>query len=135
PYADGGDEQRPAHAESRVRPAQTLDGRIVRVDRTGHLPETGLTGRIDGELADGQIAPPEQAARPAQREQVAAHHHRQRTGNGHTGAASSGSDSEPPGTIIGKTLASCSITSSTSAGPGVEFACRNASVTSPACFT
>src|SRR6266853_1243959 len=65
--------------------------------------------RIHGESTDGRVAPPQHAAGAAQREQVAAHEYRHRASAGHTGAASNGSDSEPPGTIIGKTLASCSI--------------------------
>src|SRR6266568_464098 len=114
---------------------QVLDRRVVRVDLTRQPPDAGRAMRIDREAADRHVAPSQGAAHAAERQEVAVQQHRHGARSGHTGAASSGSDNEPPGTIIGKTFASCSITSSTSAGPGAAFACRNASVTSPACRT
>src|SRR6266566_2096192 len=114
---------------------QALDRRVVGLDLTRQPPNTGRAVRVDGEPANRQVATPQRAARTAEREEIAGHQHAHRAGFFHTGAASSGSDSEPPGTIIGKTLASCSITSSTKAGPGAAFACRSASVTSLACLT
>src|SRR5260370_18498772 len=98
---------------------ETLGGGVVGVDLTRQAPDTRLTLRIHGESTDRRVAPPQHAARAAQGEQVAAQEYRHRASAVHTGAASNGSESEPPGTIIGKTLASCSMPSSTSAGPGV----------------
>src|SRR5882762_3246203 len=114
---------------------QTLDRRVVRVDLARQPPDTGRAIRLDRKPADRQVATPQRAARAAEGQEVARHQHDHLARTFHTGAASSGSDKEPPGTIIGKTLASCSITSSTSAGPGAAFACRSASVTSLACLT
>src|SRR5439155_12353661 len=114
---------------------EPLERGILCFDDTRKLPRPRMTVGDHREVADRQVMPAQHAARPAEGEQLFLEPHGHRTGLLHTGAASSGSESEPPGTIIGKTFASCSITSSTSAGPGAAFACRNASVTSPACRT
>src|SRR6266550_2785696 len=122
---------------------KVLRGAVVGIDlarQPPHAPPPAprRSWRIDREVANRHVAPPQDAARTAQRQQVAGQQDGDCAAAGahvEAGAASSGSESEPPGTIIGNTLASCSITSSTSAGPGVSFACRSASVTSPACFT
>src|SRR6266480_5965266 len=117
---------------------KVLRGAVVGVDLARQSPHTRRSLRIDREVANRHVAPPQDAARTAQRQQVAGQQDGDCTAAGahvEAGAASSGSESEPPGTIIGNTLASCSITSSTSVGPGVSFAWRNASVTSLAFFT
>src|SRR5206468_10292155 len=114
---------------------QVLRRRIICIDLTRHPPDARRTIRIDRETADRQVPTPEHAARAREREELAAHQHGYAAYRGHTGAASSGSDSDPPGTIMGKTLASCSITSSTSAGPRASFASRSTSRTSAACLT
>src|SRR5437762_9690669 len=101
---------------------ETLRRGVVGVDLTRQSPDARLTMGIHGESPDGRVAPPQHATGAAQRQQVAVHEYRHRASTGHTGAASNGSESEPPGTIIGKTLASCSMTSSTSVGPGVWLA-------------
>src|SRR6266576_1845206 len=103
-----------------------------------HTPAPRRSWRIDREVANRHVAPPQDAAHTAQRQQVAGQQDGDCAAAGahvEAGAASSGSESEPPGTIIGNTLASCSLTSSTSVGPGVSFAWRNASLTSLASFT
>src|SRR6266576_5709565 len=121
---------------------KVLRGAVVGIDLARQPPHAppfpGGSWRIDREVANRHVAPPQDAARTAQRQQVAGQQDGDCTAAGahvEAGAASSGSESEPPGTIIGNTLASCSITSSTSVGPGVSFAWRNASVTSLAFFT
>src|ERR1041384_5619886 len=114
---------------------QALDRDVVRVDLARHPPDTGRAIRLDRKGADRQVASPQRTARAAEGQKVAGHQHDHPARGFHTGAASSGSDREPPGTIIGKTLASSSITSPTSAGPGAPFACRSASVTSLAFLT
>src|SRR5437660_9601444 len=120
PYNDNG---RLAHANHILdQKRETLRRGTVGVDLTRQAPDARLTMGIHGESTDGRVAPPQHAARAAQRQQVAVHEYRDRARAGHTGAASNGSESEPPGTIIGKTLASCSMTSSTSVGPGVWLA-------------
>src|SRR5207245_1633847 len=94
---------------------------------------------------DRDIAPTQHAERAVQRHQCVVQQYGDRVGRrgGHAGqappaaagSASIGSESEPPGGIIGNTLASCSIMNSTSAGPGSAFARPTASASSPATFT
>src|ERR1041384_5698601 len=114
---------------------QALDRDVVRVDLARHPPDTGRAIRLDRKRADRQVAPPQRTARAAEGQKVARHQHDYPARGFHTGAASSGSDKEPPGTISGKTLPPCSIPSPPSPGPGAAFACRSASVTSLACLT
>src|SRR6266550_384457 len=135
PYHDTRDRRFPHPDHIFDEEHQVLRRSVVYVNLTRHPPDARRTVRIDRKAADRQVPAPEHTARAREREELAAHQHGHTACRGHTGAASSGSDSDPPGTIIGKTLASCSITSSTSAGPRASLAWRSTSLTSAACLT
>src|SRR5207249_1374338 len=97
---------------------------------------SGNVRRAHRDARDGNVAAPHDADGPVEREHVVVQQHGQRMGRlrhraaqvaAAAGAVSIGSDSEPPGGIIGNTFASCSITSSTNAGPRSAFASASTS--------
>src|SRR6185503_8802112 len=81
---------------------------------------------------DRQISPSDESHSPDEGRQSVFQQHRNRVGPAHTGTSggglpSIGSDNEPPGGIIGNTLASCSMVNSINAGPGSAVAARTES--------
>ena len=103
---------------------------------------TGFRSRSDRQTLDGEIAPAYDAHQPVERQELVFQADANTVGGrrGHDEASGAGSDSigsdrVAPGGIIGKTFASCSITNSTSAGPGSRSARSTASSICRACST
>src|SRR3989454_5574998 len=114
---------------------------VVGLHHDGQPRGSGNVRRAHRDARDGKVAAPHDADGSVEREHVVVEQHGQRMGRlrhragqvaAAAGAVSIGSDSEPPGGIIGNTFASCSITSSTSAGPRTAFASVNTSSSSRA---
>ena len=109
---------------------------LVGVHHDGQ-PRDPRGGRgADGQAAHGEIAPPDETDGTVESDQPVLQQDRDRLGLAHaetSGVASPsiGSDSDPPGGIIGNTLASCSITNSTRAGPGSATAAATPNPAAP----
>src|SRR3989454_10971283 len=90
---------------------------IRRSPRSALFPYTTLFRSPDGTVQCQQLAVEQQRERLRHGGAVAA-----QSPAAAAGSASIGSESVAPGGIIGNTFASCSITNSTSAGPGSALA-------------
>src|SRR5262249_48184795 len=124
---------------------EMLDGagrrRFVRVDHDRKPRNARCRRGAHGDAAHGKISPPDQADGTSESQKAILDQDCDGLNRGHAGTSrgagtgagapsfSMGSESEAPGGIIGKTFASCSITNSTSAGPGWAIAALRASST------
>src|SRR4029077_5181653 len=113
---------------------------LVRLHHDRQPRESRRGTRPHRDALDGKVAPPEHSEGAVQGDQLVLQQHRERVAAAHAGTSgagspSIGSESDAPGGIIGKTFASCSMTNSTSAGPGTSIAARTASAVPSASAT